>query len=59
MKTVLLVFVGHAIDTRIVDSPDIIVPGMVFLLIVQKAEEMGFTWGGRWRGLPDYHHFET
>lgn len=29
-----------------------------FLLIVRKAEEYGLTWGGRWRRLRDYHHFE-
>lgn len=30
----------------------------LFLLLVQEAERRGFTWGGRWRSLRDYHHFE-
>jgi hypothetical protein len=30
----------------------------VFLILVRKAESYGLTWGGRWRRLRDYHHFE-
>ena len=31
----------------------------VFLLIAERAEKMGLVWGGRWRKLKDWHHFET
>lgn len=30
----------------------------VFLLIIDKAKQLGFRWGGDWRSFRDWHHLE-
>ena len=31
----------------------------IFLIIIRKAEHIGFRWGGRWRSFKDYEHLEV
>lgn len=33
-------------------------PARVFELVVSRMEKLGWKWGGRWRSLRDYQHFE-
>jgi hypothetical protein len=28
-------------------------------VLVRAFESIGWKWGGRWRGSPDYQHFST
>lgn len=40
------------------EREDVLEANQVFLLVVERMERGGWTWGGRWKSLKDWQHFQ-
>jgi D-alanyl-D-alanine carboxypeptidase len=47
---------GEAFRNRLRVRPGMAVPGGV---LVRAFDSIGWSWGGRWSGTPDYQHFSA